>query len=71
MANSSARLKERMELREWVLDPDLPAGGYWYASSVPEERHGRFSTYNNWGCRCRPCKRANSDHSKSHQESVP
>lgn len=27
---------------------------------VPDEQHGSASTYNNHGCRCRPCERANT-----------
>lgn len=26
---------------------------------MPEEMHGMYGTYNNWGCRCDKCKEAN------------
>lgn len=29
---------------------------------LPDERHGKASTYANHGCRCRECVRARSDH---------
>lgn len=28
---------------------------------VPQDKHGRDSTYVNWGCRCDPCTKAHSD----------
>lgn len=28
------------------------------AVAVPEENHGRASTYRNYGCRCDPCRAA-------------
>lgn len=28
---------------------------------VPPERHGRYTTYRNWGCQCQPCVKAGSE----------
>lgn len=27
---------------------------------VPPEKHGKATTYGNWGCRCEPCTQANN-----------
>lgn len=36
---------------------------------LPEGReHGVYTTYTNYGCRCTPCKRANTDQRKKRQE---
>lgn len=30
--------------------------GQLVAVTVPEDRHGRYSTYRKWGCRCDACR---------------
>ncbi len=32
--------------------------------------HGSLSTYNNWGCRCEPCREANRVHSQQVRDSL-
>lgn len=39
----AARFARRVEVEGRLVAP------------VPAERHGRMTTYNNWGCRCVPC----------------
>lgn len=63
MPNSAEKNRQRRELREWVADPGHPRGGYLKAP-VPEENHGKFGTYSNWGCDCPPCNEANNEHSR-------
>ena len=29
-------------------------------------KHGTIRMYNNWGCRCKPCKKASADYRKLH-----
>lgn len=58
MPNSKESMERRKELRVWIDDPD---GGYWYAETQPPERHGRKSTYVNWGCGCPDCTLANTN----------
>ena len=58
MGNKAEQRARRRRIRKWVEDLSLKLGGYWYADSVPEDRHGQSGTYNNWFCRCPPCTRA-------------
>lgn len=64
MGNKAEQRARRRRIREWVEDESYELGGYWYASSVPEERHGQPGTYNNWFCRCRPCTDASTSAKK-------
>lgn len=32
--------------------------------TLPSEKHGNYSTYLNWGCRCQPCRKAFQIHNK-------
>lgn len=64
MPNSTEKNQQRRQLRFWVSDPEHRSGGYWKAP-LPEDRHGRFSTYSNWGCMCPPCEEANEEHSRN------
>lgn len=66
MPNSAEKNRQRRELREWVPDSSRPNGGYWKAP-LPDDRHGRFGTYSNWGCECDPCNDANNRHSRTNR----
>jgi len=43
--------------RKGRLDSRIVVDGRLVAP-VPPEKHGRASTYTNWGCRCQPCTEA-------------
>lgn len=61
MSNTVTAAQGRRNKRVWIADADKypDTGGFWYAASIPKEKHGTFSTYNNWFCRCDRCKNAN------------
>ncbi len=33
-----------------------------------DHRHGKYTTYVNWGCRCEPCKLANTEAGRAFRE---
>ena len=37
------------------------------AKTGPQTDHGTFSRYSKWGCRCKPCTRANADHRQKYR----
>lgn len=39
-------------------------GGRLFAAAAPASSHGKYSTYNNWGCRCLPCRLAKRENDR-------
>jgi len=65
MPNNSKRMAERKAMRVKVSvqrSKMYPLGWFWYATHIPPDQHGEWNVYNNWYCRCQPCKDANALH---------
>lgn len=59
----------RTALRDYARDRRRENGGtQGKRVDIPEERHGKNSTYMNYGCRCDPCKAVNSAAQKAERE---
>jgi hypothetical protein len=54
----------RQIVRDPSGDKDAAKMKRWFAQAltreVPDDIHGKVSTYKNWGCRCQPCTKANT-----------
>lgn len=58
---SGAQAKWRKRQRDARVEID----GRLVAVEVPPERHGRYATYNAYGCHCLPCTHAASDYAQT------
>jgi hypothetical protein len=67
----TAKIQRRRSDRRALLEPDESGV---MVTSAPV-RHGLKATYDNWGCRCRPCTDAKTEYARSrysaHRERVP
>lgn len=65
--NTKAKLRRRAE--RWGERVFIPAEGetegYWYAPNAP--KHGKSSTFRNWGCHCPPCFEAEKEEIRKFQ----
>lgn len=65
----SAHTREQRAAKRARFAAREDIGGVLVAITVPEENHGRASTYRNWGCRCEECSAAESVKTVERRES--